>query len=162
MLNSGFDGSGRPLNLRLPPIELIQLEMEQDKFYTDWDKVIQRKAEIKREPYLYNCGAGLSSFHIDPYGQLSLCLMARQRTFSLRQGSFREGWDQFLFLERFHPDIADRPCPTCDLKAVCTQCPAWSQVEHGNSYQKVTFLCEVAQARADALHFSDIAPGSRL
>jgi len=48
------------------------------------------------------CGGGRVSFHIDAYGQLQLCSNNRRQGYDLRNGSFREGFDQFL--PRF-------PCP---------------------------------------------------
>ena len=156
MINSGFDGSGKPLELRIPTSELIQLEMQQPDFQQQWMDIIERKREIEAEPYLYHCGAGLRSFHIDPYGELSLCLMSRQPSYNLRQGSFRQGWDDFLYKERFQPALEQRPCTDCSLQPVCTQCPAWSQVEHGNSHQRVSFLCEVASQRSKALGFVNL------
>lgn len=155
MINSGFDGSGKPLELRVPTRELIQIEMQQPDFHQHWWDVIERKKAIEQEPTLYHCGAGLHSFHIDPYGELSLCLMSRLHTYNLRQGSFQQGWDKFLYQQRFQPALAARPCASCDLQPVCTQCPAWSQVEHGNSHQRVPFLCDMARARAEELGYSD-------
>jgi radical SAM protein with 4Fe4S-binding SPASM domain len=161
MINSGFDFgsqvSCRPLSLRVPVQELIQLEACAPDFHIYWQKVLRSRQEIEQESTLYHCGAGLSSFHIDPYGELSLCLMSRLHTYSLRQGSFRQGWDEFLYQQRFQPALAERPCASCSLQPVCTQCPAWSEVEHGNSYQRVPFLCEMAQARSEKLGFTRLA-----
>jgi len=49
------------------------------------------------------CGGGKYRFHIDAYGQLQLCSNNRTRSYDLRQGSFREGFQQFL------PEF---PCPS--------------------------------------------------
>ncbi len=88
--------------MRLAADELIQIETRNQNITDAWLEYLHRyKGQERDQRYLYCCGAGLRSFHIDPYGQLSLCLMARQHSYDLRSGTFKEGWSEFLYAERF-------------------------------------------------------------
>ena len=40
---------------------------------------------------LYHCGGGVSSFTIDPYGGMSICVLSQVDKFDLRTGHVREG-----------------------------------------------------------------------
>jgi radical SAM protein with 4Fe4S-binding SPASM domain len=98
---------------------------------------------------LYHCGAGIKGFHINPYGMLSLCMVVSTPAYSLRTGSFREGWQTFLPQERFRPMPAASPCTTCALYPVCNQCPGMAVLENDNPTQPVPFLCQVSHLRED-------------
>jgi radical SAM protein with 4Fe4S-binding SPASM domain len=152
MINSALDGCGQPLNVRLEAGPLIQIESQQPEYKNAWLGFLDRNRGIERDPrYLYSCGAGIRSFHIDPYGQLSLCLMAREHSYDLRSGTFREGWNQFLLNERSQMVEKPTACGQCELRNLCTWCPGWSYIEHGANSFPVEYLCQVAQQRQQAL-----------
>jgi radical SAM protein with 4Fe4S-binding SPASM domain len=118
----------------------------------EWLRYSEKYAGPPPKPeYLYQCGAGASSFHIDPYGQLSVCMMARMPSFDLRQGSFVEGWREFIPQVTAQKWIRQTTCQTCELYAICNQCPGWSQIESGDQQIQVEYLCEAAHLRAQAL-----------
>ena len=76
MLNAGLDGDGRPTSLRVPPEEVVRLDLQDQERAEEWRSFIQRKKGFQHPgDNLYICGAGERSFHIDPYGQLCLCMM---------------------------------------------------------------------------------------
>lgn len=99
---------------------------------------------------LASCIAGKRGFHVDPYGQMSLCSFVKDDglRYDLRAGGFREGWDIFL------PSLVDREvggkeyeenCGTCSLREDCLWCPAFGYLEHRRSSAKVEYLCSVAR-----------------
>ena len=153
LVNCRIDGSAAPAKLRLPPEQVVQLDLASDKRMADWrafcEKFIGTGANADN---LYCCGAGVASFHIDAYGQLSACPIARHPSYDLRMGSFRQGWHDFLATVRQQKAPPDYPCGRCELLALCGQCPGWSQLEHGptESARPVAYLHEVAHRRAEA------------
>jgi radical SAM protein with 4Fe4S-binding SPASM domain len=154
LINGGIDGCGKPFNVRLPADQAVQVSLMDDQFAPSWFNLIQRyqsQTDRSQESLLYKCSAGLTSFSIDPYGQLSMCVMARQNSFDLRQGSFQQGWEQFLKAERFLPAPANHACHGCQLLPVCNACPGWSFTETGDSTAHVDYLCQVTHLRAQAL-----------
>jgi radical SAM protein with 4Fe4S-binding SPASM domain len=104
---------------------------------------------------VYSCGGGIKSFAIDPNGNMSICVLSHQDTYDIRQGSVRQGWDEFLLKvrqkQRAHPLSK---CVQCRIHSVCSMCPANGELENGDPESPVEFLCEVAHLRAKALGFN--------
>jgi radical SAM protein with 4Fe4S-binding SPASM domain len=151
LINSGIDGKASPVSYRLPHQKLIDIELEDSDRIVEYRRIYSKyKDQPSTDNFLYVCSAGLRSFHIDPYGELSLCMMARQASFNLRTGSFKDGWDSFLRLERRKPALKSYTCNQCKLLSICGQCPGWSYFETGVEDQPVPYLCQVAHLRASA------------
>ena len=45
---------------------------------------------------VYTCGAGESSFTVDPYGRLQMCQLSRRSFHDLKEGPFTEGWRELF------------------------------------------------------------------
>jgi hypothetical protein len=157
-----IDGSKKPHQFRLSPEEVVQIDLADENRHEGWLKFFRdRVMKPIESEYLHLCGAGLTSFHLDPYGRLQLCVLARKPNYDIREGSFAEGWD------RFFPELRSRrlkghhKCRNgCELVSLCDQCPGWSQLEHGNDETPVEYLCRVAHLRAQVFlgkrHFKHI------
>jgi radical SAM protein with 4Fe4S-binding SPASM domain len=152
VLNMRVDGGRRPARFRLPPEEIAALDMADEKIMKEWHEFCDKFWGQPSDPeYLYQCGAGIDTFHIDPYGQLSACMMARTPGYDLRQGTFRDGWHKFLPQVQAQKWSRNTPCRTCELMAICDQCPGWAQMESGDQEKPVEYLCQIAHMRAEAL-----------
>lgn len=150
-LNLRLDGGQQPAACRLSPQEVVALDLGSDKRVQAWREFIDQYSGPSPQPeLLYQCGAGVQSFHIDAFGELSLCLMARQPGYDLRQGTFQEGW-QFLAEARSQRRTAASPCQTCNLSGICDVCPGVARMEHGDPEQPVPYLCEITHRRAEIL-----------
>jgi len=151
MLNAGVDGDQRPVNFRISPEEVVALDLADEKRMKSWREFCHRFWGPPPQPkYLYRCGAGLNTFHIDPYGQLSACMMSRVPSYDLRQGTFHEGWHRFMARVRTQKRTRETPCQHCDLISLCGQCPGWAQMESGDQETPVDYLCRIAHLRAEA------------
>jgi len=145
-----LDGSKEPTRFRIPPQQVVEL-----------DRLDEARVEALRElgdkyqgsidgDELFGCGAGRNGFHIDPYGDLGLCMANRYHTYSLRKGSFEEGWREYAPSVRaltVEGQPGDGECRSCSKIALCGQCPAWSYLEHGDLSSRVEYLCEIAHLR---------------
>ncbi len=152
LLNAGLAGEAHPKPLRLSPETVVQLDLQDPERVREFRRFGSQFVGKPADPrYLFHCGAGLQSFHVDPYGQLSACMMARAQEYDLRSGSFHHGWDEFLAGVRFQPPQGDYPCSRCGLISLCGQCPGWASMEHGEFQRPVAYLCQVAHLRAAAL-----------
>jgi radical SAM protein with 4Fe4S-binding SPASM domain len=151
MLIPRFDGSKGPCEVRLRPEELVQLDMADGDRWRALCRMGEDLWGAVRGDDVYVCGAGERSFHIDPYGHLSLCTISRGHTYDLRQGSFREGWAEFIPGVRSLKTEEVVPCRTCPAIALCGQCPAWSYLEHRDLETPAEYVCAVGRARAEAL-----------
>jgi len=157
VLNLRIDGNQKPAELRISPGEVIALDLADDRRMKEWREFCDKFLGHPQNPeYIYQCGAGKETFHIDPYGKLSACMMARYPSFNLRKDSFKKGWQEFI------PDVLsqkwsrDTPCKSCELISLCGQCPGFAQMEHGNQEEQVEYLCQIAHMLADAVGLSII------
>lgn len=151
LIHAGLDGSQKPTELRITPEEVVQFDLADAKRLSIWRESCERLwGAPSDQRHLFVCGAGMGTFHVDPYGELSICMGYRAETYSLRRGSFHEGWHDFASQVRRQKPKGSYPCLRCDLISICGQCPAWSQMEHGDSQTPVEYLCQVAHLRAEA------------
>jgi len=147
MINPRIDGSQDPL--------VVALDLEDSERLADWNRFCKRYSGIRIDPKqshdLYQCGGGIGSFAIDPSGELSVCGMSSKDIFDLRQGSFRDGWEEFISRVRQKKISRKTKCFACEIKAMCGMCPANGELEKGDPEEPVDFLCRVAHLRANAL-----------
>ena len=157
LINPRIDCSQSPLAVRLSPEEVVALDLYWPNVAAEHRQMAEREIRLSSSPVqsdtVYSCGGGVNSFAIDPYGQMSICVLSHQDTYSVRSGSVSEGWKQFLARVRTRERRRTTKCTECQIRALCSMCPANGELENGDSESPVDFLCEVAHLRAMALGF---------
>lgn len=154
LINPRLDCSLDPLAVRLTPEEAVTLDMSFPEISSEYLRLANRDLQglpVANCETVYVCGGGLKSFAIDPYGHMSLCGLTQQKTYDLRSGTVKEGWEKFLLEVRNTRRKKFSKCVDCRLRSLCGMCPAYGQLENGDAEQPVEFLCEVAHLRAMAL-----------
>jgi radical SAM protein with 4Fe4S-binding SPASM domain len=155
MINPRVDCSQSPLDVRLAPEECVALDLADPKRGDEWiqfAEIVRQAVESKPAmDTVYQCGGGVSSFAIDPYGRLSICVLSEAFKYDVREGSFAEGWNGFLHQQRLRKITRPTKCVRCTLKAVCGMCPANGELENGDPEAPVDWLCQTAHLRAMAL-----------
>jgi radical SAM protein with 4Fe4S-binding SPASM domain len=153
LLNPRIDCSQAPLEVRLSPEEVVALDLHWPKMASEYRQLLEQSTSRPAEPSktVYVCGGGVKSFAIDPYGHMSICVISHRETYDIRQGSVREGWDQFLLKVRQQERTQPSKCDSCRIRSVCSTCPATGELESGDPQSPVEFLCEVAHLRATVL-----------
>jgi radical SAM protein with 4Fe4S-binding SPASM domain len=151
VLNMRVDGGKQPGRLRISPDEAALLDVADQERIKEW-RVFSEKfsGPPQRPEYLYQCGAGVNSFHVDSSGHLSSCIMARTPAYDLRKGSFSGAWQDFLPQVLAQKWSQEAACKGCSLIAMCGQCPGWAQLETGDQEKPVEYLCRLAHLRANA------------
>ncbi len=151
VINPGIDGSLHPTQFRLPPEQIITIEAQDPFRVKHWPQMYEEFKDLEIiSNQMYTCGAGRSAFHIDAYGKLGLCLTARTPNYDLRQGSFRQGWDEFIRDTLALEYSSKFVCNGCNLRPYCAQCPAMGYSEFGDPEAQVPFLCQLAHLRREA------------
>src|SRR5262249_25718679 len=155
MMNPRLDCSQSPLAVRLTPEETVSLDLDDDVRSDGWKAFTRRTSQLQATaagaPEIYQCGGGVTSFAIDPYGRMSICVLSERDKYDLRTGTVREGWSQFLRAVRHKRATRLTKCSACALKSMCGMCPANGELENGDPEAPVDFLCRVAHVRAYAL-----------
>lgn len=140
---------------RLDPRDVIELD-QPDFSYGEWKLKEQEMEEhtyhhMEGDDRLFApCIAERREFHVDPYGQMTFCDYVKDPAlrYDLRQGSFREAWEEFI------PSLADEVrggpeylehCGSCDLRGECRWCPVFGYLEHRRLSAPVPYLCSVAR-----------------
>ncbi|HEX9507010.1 MAG TPA: radical SAM protein [Myxococcales bacterium] len=163
MLNPRIDCSLSPLEVRLRPEEIVELDALDPERVTEWRRFAAQAVGPVHTPdkadELYHCGGGVNSFAINPYGRMSICVLSQADTFDVRRGGFREAWTQSLLKVRQRKISRPTKCVSCQLKALCGMCPANGELENGDPEKPVDFLCHVAHLRAAVLGISVPAHG---
>ena len=137
-----------PVQYRVDPKEIVALDLSTEQKRDDWADLYHRqKGLTKNNPMLYTCGAGKTNFHIDPYANLSPCLVTTGYEYDLGKGSFKEGWYGKIntINERVAPD--DYECNDCNINALCSGCPAVFDAETGSESIKSSYICQTTHER---------------
>jgi radical SAM protein with 4Fe4S-binding SPASM domain len=156
IINPRVDYSRAPLKVRLEPEEIVKLDLAHgergEAFRSFAAEFCAGRAHSELESdRLYQCGAGVISFRVDPYGRLSTCSLATVDRYDLRKGSFQDGWSGFLSEVRGRNVRRLTKCVRCAIKPMCGMCPATAELENRDPEEAVDFLCRVAHLRARAL-----------
>jgi radical SAM protein with 4Fe4S-binding SPASM domain len=144
-------GDRGPIDLRVSPEQAVDLELSDPDRIRDWHEFLDRFRSIPSGERLYVCGAGKTTFHIDPQGWLYPCLMVRAHKYSLLSGSFRTGWDGAV--SRIQEETAgkDFPCSQCEQKLFCGYCPGFFDLENGRRQVQSEYLCAVGRFRYETI-----------
>ena len=154
MITPRIDCSSSPLAVRLTPPEIVALDLGDPRRVADWRRLAfeyGRAPELPADetPRVYTCGGGVNSFAIDPYGDLSICVLSHFDKYNVRDGSVREGWESFLRRVRAKRVTRITKCTTCPLASLCGSCAANSELDNGDPEAPVDFMCKVAHLRAE-------------
>jgi radical SAM protein with 4Fe4S-binding SPASM domain len=148
------DSSLAPLDLRLCPQEVVELDLKEPNRENEWVNFCEHFKGPAHSPEeggeLYACGGSHNAFAVDASGKLSTCVLWHGETYDLRKGSFKEGWEEFLLSVSRKKTTRKTKCLNCELRSMCGMCPANGVLECGDAEEPVDFLCQVAHLRAYA------------
>ncbi len=154
-INPRIDCSQSPLAVRLMPEEVVALDMAMPKAISEYRKLAQRDLEnlpnLSANDTLYFCGGGMGGFALNAYGEMGICVISQQNTFSLREAKLQQIWDGALADLRNSKRTRMTKCVNCRIQSLCGMCPANGELENGDRENPVEFLCHVAHLRAAAI-----------
>ena len=152
MMTPRIDCSASPLEVRLSPAEIVQLDLDDPVRVRDWQvfarDFIRPQQAPGHEDDVYHCGAGLNSFNVGPDGNMSLCVLSQQGGLDLKTSDVASGWSGYVSAQRARKTRRVTKCTACQMKSVCGMCPANAELEAGDPETPVDFLCHVSHLRA--------------
>lgn len=157
MLNPRLDGGKGACAYRLPPERVVDLDVTHRARAEEWKAFCKEFVRPVHSEYILDCGAGVCTFHIDPYGRLSPCQLVRFWNYDLRKDDFKTVWAEKVPGTLKAKPRGDYPCGRCELLSLCGQCAGWSWLETQSMEAPVDYLCRIAHLRADAFHKADHA-----
>lgn len=161
-VNFRFDGAifpclpnseKEPLDLRVEPVEVVWKEMSHEPTRQDWKNLYEQKKNIPSSTDMYVCGAGTTGFYIDPFSNLSPCVMTTKYKYSLKSNGFdfQKVWDTDVVKMRQLKARAEHECNTCELRGICSGCAAFNFLENGEEDKKSEYVCEITRLRHEAI-----------
>jgi MoaA/NifB/PqqE/SkfB family radical SAM enzyme len=146
-----LDGDKGPLELRLKPEEVVEREFMIPGATALWREFIEKIGTLEAAESLYDCGAGVSCFHITSGGWLKPCLMASEPSFDLKKMTFADAWrDMAVISDR--KVGADYPCAGCERRVLCDSCPGFFGLEMGDEGVYSEYVCDIAKERSIRLY----------
>ncbi len=154
-INPRIDCSQSPLAVRLTPEEVVALDMSAPKGRSEYQRLathdLEEPANLSQIDTVYHCGGGMSGFSINAYGEMGICVISQQETFSVRDVGVQPVWEGSLLKLRERKRTRVTKCIECRIQSLCGMCPANGEMENGDRESPVDFLCQVAHLRAAAV-----------
>ena len=154
-INPRIDCSQSPLAVRLTPEEVVALDLHSPKEIAEYHRLAKRDQEnppnLADNESVYFCGGGMNSFSINPYGEMGICVISQQETFSTQTSSVKDVWEKTVRDLRLRKRTRVTKCTQCRIQSLCGMCPANGELENGDRESPVEFLCNVAHLRAAAI-----------
>ena len=154
-INPRIDCSQSPLAVRLTPEEVVALDMAFPKGKSEYLRLakhdLERPANLAQIDTMYFCGGGMNSFAINAWGEIGICVISQQDTFSVQSASVKSVWEESLLQLRNRKRVRVTKCVQCRIQSLCGMCPANGEMENGERETPVEFLCHVAHLRAAAI-----------
>jgi radical SAM protein with 4Fe4S-binding SPASM domain len=140
-------GDQGPIDLRVSPEQAVALELSDTGRVREWQEFLGNFRSVPGGEELYVCGAGKTTFHIDPQGWLYPCLMVRAHKYSLLNGNFLAGWGKDILGIQEETVDKDFPCSHCGQKLYCGYCPGFFDLESGPKQGHSEYLCAIGKLR---------------
>lgn len=146
-----LNGDQSPVSFRVAPAESVDKEFSAIERIAEWEKFLDNHWHGSFSDDLYQCGAGITSFYIDPFGNLRPCLMTTTLSYDLLKGSFFTGWNEISSRIREKKAGREFACNTCDKKLHCGYCPAFFELENRDEQVRSEYLCAMGISRHEKL-----------
>jgi len=141
----GF-GSHSLMDLRVPAAEAAELECAEPARVEALRATYHKFEDVAPGDALYTCGAGLTGFHVDPYGSVQPCTMTPGYRESIPELGFAEAWEKIGRIRKVRAPQAFA-CNRCRMRSVCSGCPAMFDLENGDAAVKSDYICSLARER---------------
>jgi radical SAM protein with 4Fe4S-binding SPASM domain len=142
-----IDGNNSTLNLRVPPEEAIEKEFSNSDKVKTWMKFFEKFKGCTLGNDLYGCGAGLTGFHVNPYGYLQPCMMTFDIRYNISKSGFLKGWNYVVPQTRDKKVGDDFTCRRCEKINLCGYCPDFFRMENGAEDIRSEYICKMGNLR---------------
>ena len=150
IISPRIDGGKKPLAQRLTPAEIGAIEYDQNEMRAEYAEYCQTQdGRVYGDDRRYQCGAGLSTFLIDPYGKLHVCELSRRPGWDVLRDGLREGIRATFPAMRAERRTEMSGCGTCPTSSACSSCVGMAELE-GRSPDLAgddAYFCQITDAR---------------
>ncbi len=140
-----------PLDLRVSPEVAVQWDLA----FPDRRRRLARALKTANarpvSANIYACGAGNTSFYVDPFGNYSPCLMTAHYRYPSQGRAFQDLWRHDLCEIRWKKRAQTGSCLTGPMRGVCTHCPAFNYLETGDEEADSDYMKKTTELRYAAI-----------
>lgn len=140
-------GDKTPMELRVSPEEAVDGGLSDGESLLRWKKFFEESKGRVLVDDLYGCGAGVTSFNIDPLGRLQPCIMAFDVQYNLSETGFLPAWNDIILKIRAKKAGPDFACKGCEKINLCGYCPAFFLLENGAEDVRSEYICKMGDLR---------------
>ena len=144
-----------PTDLRVAPEVVVQWDLAFPERRSRLARAIKVANARPVSENVYACGAGNTSFYVDPFGNFSPCLMTTQYRYPADGRSFDEIWHGDLLQMRRKKRVQEGGCLTGPMRGICTHCPASNYLETGNEENDSDYMRKTTELRYAAILATD-------
>jgi len=145
-------GDTGPLQLQLPPHEVMALERRIDPELKSFRGYATLRVDGSTTDAVYKCGAGRTSLHINVHGGVSTCSTSRKVIGNVFEEPFDDIWAALGGkVAMKYP--AGHPCASCQFSRICAGCPATVEQLTGLPTGYVQMYCKMTHQRAHELGY---------
>ena len=151
MMTPRIDCSQSPLEVRLRPEEIVELDLDDPGRIEEWERFargVHPARSSRRATRATSTTAAAASIRSRRPGGRDEHLHALAATVRPAHGQRRGRVDRLLRGGAPKKIRRVTKCTACQLKSVCGMCPANAELEAGDPETPVDFLCHVAHLRA--------------
>jgi len=154
-LTMRLDGDSANMNFRLNEEQAKEFYRIHDEAYADQDPAAQRKKNLGKTTISptddYMCLAGISTFALNPFGDVSPCVDIPVTAGNIRETGFREIWKESPIMNTLRGlrKSDAKGCEQCGMKLYCSRCPGIAMVETGSLTNPFPYACLLAKVEKE-------------
>jgi radical SAM protein with 4Fe4S-binding SPASM domain len=152
VISPRIDGGRGPLAQRLTPAEVAAIENADGARATEFAEYCSRGVEASGNDSLYQCGAGLNSIVVDPYGKMHVCQLSRRPGWDVLRDGLQRGFDEAFGKLREEKRHDTAGCATCPTGRACSNCVGMATLEGRSTDFGDEYFCNTTDARMAAMY----------
>lgn len=149
-LSPRLNGDLTSLAYRIDPQDLKRLERNDAPQETVEPCAAREEMTAPDTDFLYRCGCGTNSIHINAWGELGTCTLQYEHRVSLRTETLKNAVSKVFAAVRSRHYEGASPCRSCEIHRFCDKTPTAARWEQGQADAPVPYACDMALMRAEA------------
>jgi MoaA/NifB/PqqE/SkfB family radical SAM enzyme len=152
VVTARLDGDLGPLAQRVDPERAIEVELGSETRRLELYRFVERMGgRVSETPdsngRVYHCGAGVSNFHVDPWGFVRACLISREFAYNAVEAGFQSAWEAVGRAVCGATWDGIGGCSGCDKALLCGYCPGMFALEQASPARPLEYVCQLGEAR---------------
>ena len=152
IISPRIDGGRKPLAQRLTPAEVAAIEWMDERRADAFEQYCGSSiGSAPRDNYKYQCGAGVDTIIVDPYGKMHVCQLSRRPGWDVLRDGLAAGFDEAFEAIREERLDDTSGCGSCPTNGACSNCVGMTELEQRAAGSGDPYFCQISDARAERI-----------